>query len=63
MVNDIHARDSVFQLLIKEAPEAQPDFVCLNGDLASQTETEQTLWDACLGSASKILTPAGIPLP
>ena len=39
MVNDIHARDSVFQLLIKEAPEAQPDFVCLNGDLASQTET------------------------
>ena len=62
MVNDIHARDSVFQLLIKEAPEAQPDFVCLNGDLASQTETEQTLWDACLGSASKILTPAGIPL-
>ncbi len=33
MVNDIHARDSVFQLLIKEAPEAQPDFVCLNGDL------------------------------
>ena len=32
MVNDIHARDSVFQLLIKEAPEAQPDFVCLNGD-------------------------------
>lgn len=31
MVNDIHARDSVFQLLIKEAPEAQPDFVCLNG--------------------------------
>ena len=62
MVNDIHARDSVFQLLIKEAPEAQPDFVCLNGDLASQTETEQTLCDACLGSASKILTPAGIPL-
>ena len=62
MVNDIHARDSVFQLLIKEAPEAQPDFVCLNGDLASQTETEQTLWDACLWSASKILTPAGIPV-
>ena len=57
MVNDIHARDSVFQLLIKEAPEAQPDFVCLNGDLASQTETEQTLWDACLGSASKIPSP------
>ena len=24
MVNDIHARDSVFQLLIKEAPEAAP---------------------------------------
>ena len=62
MVNDIHARDSVFQLLIKEAPEAQPDFVCLNGDLASQPETEQTLWDACLGSASKLLPPAGIPL-
>ena len=27
MVNDIHARDSVFQLLIGDAPEARPDFV------------------------------------
>ena len=57
MVNDIHARDSVFQLLIKEAPEAQPDFVCLNGDLASQTETEQTLWDACLGATTRTAAP------
>lgn len=62
VVNDIHSRDSVFQLLIKDAPKAQPDFVCLNGDLSSQTENEQMLWDACLSSASKILTPAGIPL-
>ena len=62
MVNDIHSRDSVFRLLIGGAPDAKPDFVCLNGDLATQIETEETLWDACLASASEILTPAGIPL-
>ena len=33
-----------------------------NGDLATQIETPETLWDACLASASEILTPAGIPL-
>ena len=62
MVNDIHSRDSVFRLLVKDAPKAKPDFVCLNGDLATQTETDRTLWDACLTSASEILSPAGIPL-
>ncbi len=62
VVNDIHSRDSVFRLLIGDAPAEKPDFVCLNGDLATQIETPQTLWDACLASASKILTPAGIPL-
>lgn len=62
VVNDIHSRDSIFRLLIRTAPEEKPDFVCLNGDLATQIETRQTLWDACLASASEILTPAGIPL-
>lgn len=62
VVNDIHSRDSIFRLLIREAPGAKPDFVCLNGDLASQTENDRTLWDACLSSASELLTPAGIPL-
>lgn len=62
VVNDIHSRDSIFRLLIADAPRAKPDFVCLNGDLASQTENERTMWDACLKSASQILSPAGIPL-
>ena len=62
VVNDIHSRDSVFRLLIKDAPKAKPDFVCLNGDLASQTENDQTLWNACLASASELLSPAGVPL-
>ena len=62
VVNDIHSRDSVFRLLIRSAPKEKPDFVCLNGDLATQIETPETLWDACLASASEILTPAGIPL-
>ena len=60
--NDIHSQDSVFRRLIRSAPEEKPDFLCLNGDLATQIETGQTLWDACLASASEILTPAGIPL-
>lgn len=62
VVNDIHSRDSVFRRLIRTAPEEKPDFVCLNGDLATQIETPETLWDACLASASELLTPAGIPL-
>ena len=62
VVNDIHSQDSVFRRLIRTAPEEKPDFLCLNGDLATQIETGQTLWDACLASASEILTPAGIPL-
>ena len=62
VVNDIHSRDSVFRLLIRSAPKEKPDFVCLNGDLATQIETPETLWNACLASASEILTPAGIPL-
>lgn len=62
VVNDIHSRDSLFRLLIGDAPAAKPDFVCLNGDLATQIETDRTLWDACLSSASEILSPAGIPI-
>ena len=51
VVNDIHSRDSVFRLLIRSAPKEKPDYVCLNGDLATQIETPETLWDACLASA------------
>ena len=40
MVNDIHGRDSVFRLLIGDAPKQKPDFVCLNGDLLNSIESE-----------------------
>ena len=62
MVNDIHGRDSVFRLLIGDAPRQRPDFVCLNGDLLNSIESEKALFEGFLASASELLTPAGIPL-
>ena len=62
MVNDIHGRDSVFRLLIGDAPRQKPDFVCLNGDLLNSIESEKALFEGFLASASELLTPAGIPL-
>ena len=62
MVNDIHGRDSVFRLLIGDAPKQKPDFVCLNGDLLNSIESEEALFAGFLASASELLTPAGIPL-
>ena len=62
MVNDIHGRDSVFRLLIGDAPRQKPDFVCLNGDLLNSIESEKALFEGFLASASELLTPAGIAL-
>ena len=62
MVNDIHGRDSVFRLLIGDAPKQKPDFVCMNGDLLNSIESEEALFAGFLASASELLTPAGIPL-
>ncbi len=62
VVNDIHARDSVFRLLMREAPKQKPDFVCLNGDMVSSMESDEALFGGFLASAGSLLTPAGIPL-
>lgn len=62
MVNDIHGRDSVFRLLLEDAPKQKPDFVCLNGDLLNSIESEEALFEGFLASASELLSPAGIPL-
>lgn len=59
MVNDIHGRDSVFRLLIGDAPRQKPDFVCLNGDLLNSIESEKALFEGFLASASELLTPGG----
>lgn len=61
VVNDIHAQDSIFRLLIKDAPKSHPDFVCLNGDMLSSVESEEELFKGYLASVAKILSPAGIP--
>lgn len=62
VVNDIHARNSVFRLLIGDAPRLKPGFVCLNGDMLTSIESEKAMFDGYLASASELLTPAGIPL-
>lgn len=62
MVNDIHSRDSVYRLLLKDADKARPDFVCLNGDMLTQIENEQQMLDGYLVSTGRMLAPAGIPI-
>lgn len=62
VVNDIHARDSVFRLLLKGVEKAKPDFVCFNGDMLSSMESERQLFDGYLNSAAELLTPAGVPI-
>lgn len=62
VVNDIHAKDSILRLLLKDAPQQRPDFVCFNGDMLSSMESEEQLFKGYLASASELLTPAGIPI-
>lgn len=62
MVNDIHGRDSVLGRLLADAPRQHPDFVCFNGDMLTQIETPQELFDGYLDTAAKLLSPAGIPI-
>lgn len=62
VVNDIHAQDSVFRLLLKDAGKSKPDFVCFNGDMLTSIESEKQLFEGYLNSASELLAPAGIPI-
>ena len=62
VVNDIHAQDSIFRLLLEGAEKAKPDFVCFNGDMLTSMESEKQLFEGYLNSAAELLTPAGIPI-
>ena len=62
VVNDIHAQDSIFRLLLEGVGKAKPDFVCFNGDMLSSMESEKQLFEGYLNSAAELLTPAGIPI-
>lgn len=61
-MNDIHAQDSIFRLLLEGVGKAKPDFVCFNGDMLSSMESEKQLFEGYLNSAAELLTPAGIPI-
>ncbi len=62
VVNDIHGRDSLMGRLLAGAPEQRPDFVCFNGDMLTQIESPQQLFDGYLDTASRLLAGAGIPI-
>lgn len=62
MVNDIHGRDSLLGRLLADAPKQRPDFVCFNGDMLTQIEAPQEIFDGYLDTAAKLLGPAGIPI-
>lgn len=53
-VNDIHARDSIFTLLIRDVPKENYDFVFFNGDMVSSVPSEEHIFDGFLRSAGKL---------
>lgn len=54
MVNDIHSNDDNFRNLTKDVLDDKTDFVVFNGDMLSQIENEQQLFDGFLSSASEL---------
>ena len=53
VLNDIHEGDDVLRELMKDA-SGKYDFVCFNGDMTSQVDKEQDIWDNYLESSSKL---------
>lgn len=62
VVNDIHGRDSLLGRLLAGAAGQRPDFVCFNGDMLTQIESPQELFDGYLDAAVERLATAGIPI-
>ena len=54
MVNDIHANDSLFRDLTRNAVKENFDFVVFNGDMLSDMRSEDQMFDGFLNSASKL---------
>ncbi len=54
MVNDIHGNDSLFRQLTKNVRKNNADFVVFNGDMLTQTESEQQIIDGYLNSACQL---------
>lgn len=51
--NDIHERDSIFNLLAASIPKKETDFAIFNGDMLTQIETREQIEEGYLRSASK----------
>ncbi len=62
VVNDIHAEDSLFRLMLRGISHDEVDFVLFNGDMTSNIESEKQLFDGYLGTATDTLSRAGIPI-
>ncbi len=62
VVNDIHARDSIFRRMMDGIGESKADFVVFNGDMVSSMESEKQIYAGYLQAASDILTKAGLPI-
>ena len=54
VVNDIHASDSIFRLLFKDAKEQKYDFAVFNGDMTSDIRDEQYVEKHYMKSASEL---------
>lgn len=54
MVNDIHSNDENFKKLMSDVLESETDFVVFNGDMLSQIEKEEQLFDGFLTSATEL---------
>ena len=54
MVNDIHSNDDNFRKLLGNVLDDNTDFVVFNGDMLTQIETEEQIFDGYLSSASDL---------
>lgn len=54
MLNDIHGNDDNMRSLTKDVRERETDFVVFNGDMLTQIENEQQIFDGYLSTASEL---------
>lgn len=54
VVNDIHARDSLFRLHFADTPRGKYDFVLFNGDMSSALRNENDIFKGYMNSAVQL---------
>ena len=56
MVNDIHGNDSLFRMLTGNTMKSNNDFVIFNGDMLTQIESPEQIFDGYMRSAAELFS-------